>query len=46
MARLPIENIDVLVVDELGKEISGAGMDTNVMVGTAFSTPPTRRRQR
>lgn len=31
MARLPVENIDLLVVDELGKEISGAGMDTNVI---------------
>jgi len=31
MATLPVEDIDLLVVDELGKDISGAGMDTNVI---------------
>ena len=31
MATLPVDEIDLLVVDELGKEISGAGMDTNVI---------------
>ena len=31
MARLPVEEIDVLVVDELGKDVSGTGMDTNVI---------------
>ncbi|WP_222914780.1 DUF362 domain-containing protein [Natrinema sp. SYSU A 869] len=31
MATLPVNDIDLLVVDELGKEISGAGMDTNVI---------------
>lgn len=31
MATLPFDDIDLLVVDELGKEISGAGMDTNVI---------------
>lgn len=31
MARLPVADIDLLIVDELGKEISGAGMDTNVI---------------
>ena len=31
MATLPVEEIDLLVVDEIGKEISGAGMDTNVI---------------
>lgn len=31
MATLPTDDIDLLVVDELGKEISGAGMDTNVI---------------
>lgn len=30
-ARLPFEHIDVLVVDTMGKEISGTGMDTNVL---------------
>lgn len=28
--RIPFENLDVLVVDYLGKDISGAGMDPNV----------------
>jgi hypothetical protein len=31
MARLPIERLDVLVVDQMGKDISGAGMDPNVL---------------
>ncbi|MBX0293276.1 DUF362 domain-containing protein [Haloarcula nitratireducens] len=31
MPTLPIDDVDLLVVDELGKEISGAGMDTNVI---------------
>ena len=31
MARLPFDNIHVLVVDKLGKNISGTGMDTNVI---------------
>jgi len=31
MPRLPLEEIDLLIVDELGKEISGTGMDTNVI---------------
>jgi len=31
MARLPFEKIDVLIVDEMGKNISGTGLDTNVI---------------
>ncbi|MCX8161527.1 MAG: DUF2088 domain-containing protein, partial [Candidatus Bathyarchaeota archaeon] len=31
LARIPFKDIDVLIVDEIGKEISGAGMDTNVV---------------
>jgi hypothetical protein len=31
MARLPFEKIDVLIIDEMGKNISGTGMDTNVI---------------
>jgi len=31
MARLPFDDIDVLVVDRMGKDISGVGMDTNVI---------------
>ena len=30
-ARLPFDQVDVLVVDLMGKEISGTGMDTNVL---------------
>ncbi|HVI37945.1 MAG TPA: hypothetical protein VM684_17045, partial [Gaiellales bacterium] len=31
MARIPFETIDVAVIDALGKNISGSGMDTNVI---------------
>jgi len=31
LGRLPFDDLDVLVVDELGKDKSGAGMDTNVI---------------
>ncbi|MFI5690966.1 DUF2088 domain-containing protein [Kribbella sp. NPDC051586] len=31
LGRLPFEKLDVLVIDELGKDKSGAGMDTNVI---------------
>lgn len=30
-AKLPFDDIDVLVVDEIGKEVSGSGMDTKVI---------------
>ncbi|MFB6113311.1 MAG: DUF362 domain-containing protein, partial [Halodesulfurarchaeum sp.] len=30
MPKLPFESMDVVVVDELGKDVSGQGMDTNV----------------
>jgi hypothetical protein len=41
LARLPVRRADVLVVDEIGKDVSGSGMDTNV-VGRkrAFRTQP------
>ena len=35
MARLPFDEVDLLLVDEIGKEISGTGMDTNV-IGRKF----------
>ncbi len=35
MASLPFDDIDVLVVDEIGKNVSGTGMDTNI-VGRMF----------
>jgi hypothetical protein len=31
MAKLPFSPIDVLIVEQIGKNISGAGMDTNVI---------------
>jgi Lactate racemase N-terminal domain len=31
LARLPFDQADLLVIDQIGKEISGAGMDTNVV---------------
>jgi Lactate racemase N-terminal domain len=31
MARLPVEFLHLLIVDEMGKDISGSGMDTNVI---------------
>ena len=31
LARLPFDDIDLLIVDRMGKDISGAGMDTNVI---------------
>jgi len=31
MAKLPFQNIDLLIVDEMGKDVSGAGMDPNVI---------------
>jgi hypothetical protein len=31
MARIPFDDVDVLIVDEMGKAISGTGMDTNVI---------------
>jgi hypothetical protein len=35
MARLPFPQVDLLVIDEIGKNISGTGLDTNV-VGRKF----------
>lgn len=31
MPKLPVEDIDVLLVDEIGKNYSGTGMDTNII---------------
>jgi hypothetical protein len=47
MARLPFDVLDLLIVDDLGKNISGAGMDTNVIgrpfVQKALDRPKIRR---
>lgn len=31
MPDLPVDDVDVLIVDEMGKDVSGVGMDTNVI---------------
>jgi hypothetical protein len=31
MPSLPVEDIDVLIIDEIGKDKSGTGMDTNII---------------
>ncbi|MBA7520340.1 hypothetical protein ES705_12436 [subsurface metagenome] len=33
LPKLPVKNIDILVIQEMGKNISGTGMDTNVIGG-------------
>jgi hypothetical protein len=38
MARLPLSSIDVLVLDYIGKDISGLGLDSNV-VGRYYTGP-------
>jgi hypothetical protein len=38
LARLPLASIDVLILDEIGKDISGLGMDSNI-VGRYYSGP-------
>ena len=43
MGRLPFDQIDVLVVGELGKNYSGAGMDPNV-IGRLYDRDPARLR--
>jgi hypothetical protein len=30
MGKLPFKDVDLLIVDEMGKDISGTGMDTNI----------------
>jgi len=35
MAKLPFKHVDVLLIDQIGKDISGTGLDTNV-VGRKF----------
>ena len=49
MARIPFPDIDLLIIDQMGKNISGTGMDTNVtgvnrdILGTFSSEPRTKR---
>ena len=41
---LPVDDIDLLLVDEMGKEISGAGLDPNVVGRTSAAWAPKRER--
>ncbi len=43
---LPFDDIDVLVVDRIGKDISGTGMDTNVIGRIRIPGEPEPRRPR
>ena len=47
LPRLPVERPDLLIVDEMGKNVSGSGMDTNVVGrkphGTVERDPQVRR---
>jgi hypothetical protein len=43
---LPFDDIDCLLVDELGKEISGAGLDTNVIGRVGGRNGPAGQRPR
>jgi hypothetical protein len=40
MPSLPVSDIDVLVVDTMGKDISGTGMDTNIIGRTSIKGEP------
>ena len=41
MPKLPFDRVDLLIVDQMGKDISGSGMDTNVIGRHAtFFEPP------
>jgi hypothetical protein len=46
MPYLPVEGIDLLIVDEFGKEISGTGMDTNVIGRLRIAGEPEPERPR
>lgn len=40
MPMIPFDDFDVLVIDRMGKDISGAGMDTNVIGRMVFGNEP------
>jgi hypothetical protein len=46
MPRLPFDDLDVLLVDQMGKDISGVGMDTNVIGRTMIFGEPEPDRPR
>jgi hypothetical protein len=41
LARIPVPELDVLILDRIGKDVSGLGMDSNV-VGRYYSGPTGR----
>ncbi|MCB2190804.1 MAG: DUF2088 domain-containing protein [Deltaproteobacteria bacterium] len=45
MGRVPFKNVDLLIVDEMGKNVSGSGMDSNVTgrVMNQVTPEPTER---
>jgi len=40
LATLPFDKLDILIIDEMGKEISGTGIDTNVIGRIMFIGSP------
>jgi len=40
LPRLPFNNMDILIVNEMGKEISGTGIDTNIIGRVMFVGGP------
>ena len=46
MPRLPFPDLDVLLLDQIGKDISGAGLDTNVVGRKEGAEPPGAARVR
>ena len=43
---LPVDDVDLLIVDEMGKDISGAGLDPNVIGRSSAAWSPKRERPR
>lgn len=46
MPALPVDDIDVLIIDEMGKEISGSGMDSNIIGRMIIDGQPEPERPR
>lgn len=42
MPRLPVDNLDILIVENIGKNISGTGMDTNIIGRLRIQGEPER----
>ncbi len=46
MPALPLDDVDVLVIDEMGKDISGCGIDTNIIGRIRIAGEPEPERPR